>query len=269
MSTDSAKLVSELRMMLERALLAVTAYAPKYSDTPPDCRKLFDEGYALSKRAKDFLAAENDFDGEEVIRSADEIQEKVNDVLVWLSESYDRNDQDNDPMSIIACLGDDATEMLYENPEDERAINMFRAAHWIERHASDAGEAVAWMFMDNGHARICNLEPQNRHLVNAFPVYTHPAAPTAPASDTEFGEGCPVCLGVGGRYNYNGDSIKCTRCDGKGTIETGMAASDGGELAKSLRDWAEAPDAWQHYRLGIQKLMRQAAALAERGGKNG
>lgn len=38
----------------------------------------------------------------------------------------------DDAEAVVACLGDDAAEMLGENPEDERALNMQRAAEIID-----------------------------------------------------------------------------------------------------------------------------------------
>jgi len=72
------------------------------------------------------------------------------------------------------------------------------AANLIERHASDAGEAVAWAD-DERWEEFLNPPPgiegmhvtvSNYRFDGAIPLYTHPA-PTAPASDghlTEFGK---------------------------------------------------------------------------------
>lgn len=47
----------------------------------------------------------------------------------------------DDAEAVSACLGDDAAAMLEANPEDERALNMQRAAQIIEAMLSAAPEA--------------------------------------------------------------------------------------------------------------------------------
>ena len=44
----------------------------------------------------------------------------------------------DDAEAVCACLGDDAAAMLDANPEDERALTMWRAAHIIEAMLADA-----------------------------------------------------------------------------------------------------------------------------------
>lgn len=49
--------------------------------------------------------------------------------------------------AVIACLGDDAAQLRDENPEDERADNMDRAATML-RELADSNAAVARLLLD-------------------------------------------------------------------------------------------------------------------------
>lgn len=49
--------------------------------------------------------------------------------------------------AVIACLGDDAAQLRDDNPEDERADNMDRAAAML-RELADSNAAVARLLLD-------------------------------------------------------------------------------------------------------------------------
>ncbi len=49
--------------------------------------------------------------------------------------------------SVIACLGDDAAQLRDDNPDDERADNMDRAATML-RELADSNAAIARLLLD-------------------------------------------------------------------------------------------------------------------------
>lgn len=60
-----------------------------------------------------------------------------------MAELTDREEID----AVIACLGDDAAQLRNDNPDDERADNMDRAATLLQRLADD-NSSIARILLD-------------------------------------------------------------------------------------------------------------------------
>lgn len=60
-----------------------------------------------------------------------------------MADLLDREEID----AVIACLGDDAAQLRDDNPDDERADNMDRAATML-RELADSNAAVARLLLD-------------------------------------------------------------------------------------------------------------------------
>jgi len=79
---------------------------------------------------------------------------------------------------------------MTDSPSTEAELREARSPHPAQPQPSAQQEPIAWMMEDCGRFNICLLEPENRHLVNAFPVYRAPPAqePKFPLSFQ-----CPRC----------------------------------------------------------------------------
>jgi hypothetical protein len=63
--------------------------------------------------------------------------------------------------AVIACLGDDAAQLCAENPEDERAANMVRAAELLQELHPDRLE-------DSARMKIAGGGPPSKEEANAY-----------------------------------------------------------------------------------------------------